>query len=179
MPQLEHVLTQEDLTRRGTGGGPDLTLYMDIIDTLREQEGVGGVLSLDEGESQRTVKRRMSIAAKERDYQLTWRKAPEGQLRFVLAAPGEAPPDGRRRRTPSDQQAEQVASDAVMTDDVAEVTDTRAAPGESEPVATPRRRGRRRQKEGTGGAFSSCGTRQRLPVRKGQYVHEPMCGGHY
>ena len=102
-------------------------------------------MRLDEGETQRTVKRRMSIAAKERGYQLIWRKAPEGQLRFVLAAPGEASPDGRRRRTSGEQQTEQVAIDAIMTDDVAEVTETTAAPLESEPAATPRRRGRPRQ----------------------------------
>ncbi len=144
MPELTTVLTEADLKRGRAAAHADLTPYMDIIDTLREQGGVGGVLSLDEGESQRTVKRRMSIAAKDRGFQLLWRKAPEGQLRFVLAAPGEAPPDGRRRRPSGEQQAEQVAIDAIMTDDVAEVTETTAAPAEPEPVASGRGRGRRR-----------------------------------
>ena len=145
MPELTTVLHEADLRRGRAAAQADLTPYMDIIDTLREQGGVGGVLSLDEGESQRTVKRRMSIAAKDRGYQLVWRKAPEGHLRFVLAAPGEAPPDGRRRRPPGEQQAEQVAIDAILTDDVATVTDTMAAPQKPEPVAAPRRRGRQRQ----------------------------------
>jgi hypothetical protein len=51
--------------------------------------GVGGSMELDEGENQR--------AAKERGYELTWRKAPDGELRFVLARPGEARPGGRPR----------------------------------------------------------------------------------
>ena len=139
MPELTTVLTEADLKRGRAAGHADLTPYMDIIDTLREQGGVGGVLSLDEGESQRTVKRRMSIAAKGRGYQLTWRKAPEGQLRFVLAAAGEAPPDARRRRTAGEQQTEATTVEAVMTPEVAAVTDTVPATNEA-----GQRRGRRR-----------------------------------
>ena len=139
MPELTTVLTEADLKRGRAAAQPDLKPYMDIIDNLREQDGVGGVLSLDEGESQRTVKRRMSIAAKERGYQLTWRKAPEQQLRFVLAAAGEAPPDARRRRTAGEQQADQTAVEAVMTPEVAAVTDTVPAAN-----GAGQRRGRRR-----------------------------------
>ena len=145
MPELMQVIKPEDLRRRSSiTTSLDLGPYLDIIEQVRSQDGVGGVLTLDARESRRTEKRRLSVAAKERGYDLTWRKAPEGKLRFVLTAPGEAPPDGRRRRTPGDQQAEQVAIDAVMTDDVAEVTETTAAPVEPEPVAVPRGRGRRR-----------------------------------
>ena len=78
MPELTTVLHEADLKRGQAVAQTDLTPYMDIIDTLREQGGVGGVLRLDEGETQRTVKRRMSIAAKERGFQLVWRTAPEG-----------------------------------------------------------------------------------------------------
>ncbi len=147
MPELTTVLTDTDLKRGRAAAHTDLTPYMDIIDTLREQGGVGGVLRLGEGESQRTVKRRMSVAAKERGYQLTWRKAPEPQLRFVLAATGEAPPDARRRRTSAERDAGQTVIDAVMTEDVAEVTGTTAVTDESVEAATPRR-GRGRQKAG-------------------------------
>ena len=144
MPELVTVLTEADLRRGQSAAQQDLTPYMDIIDTLREQGGVGGVLRLDEDESQRTVKRRMSIAARDRGYELTWRKAPAGQLRFVLAEPGQPRPGGRPRRPRAERDAEQMAIAAVMTEDVAEVTETAAAPVEPEPVAAPRGRGRRR-----------------------------------
>ncbi len=122
---------------------------MDIIDTLREHGGVGGVLRLDEGESQRTVKRRMSIAARDRGYQLTWRTAPAGQLRFVLAEPGQPRPGGRSRRTRAERAAEQTAVAAIMTEDVAEVTGVTAAAEQSAASAPPAesapRRGRGRR----------------------------------
>ena len=98
MPELTAVLREEDLTRRGAGGALDLTPYVAMIDVVRSQEGVGATVSLADGESQRTEKRRLSVAAKEQGYMLVWRKAPEGQLRFVLAKPGEPAPGGRKRR---------------------------------------------------------------------------------
>ena len=98
MPQLTHVLTDEELERGRRVGGMDLAPYLAIITTIREQGGRGGVLTLGEGENQRTEKRRMSVAAKQQGLELTWRKAPEGQLRFVLAEPGQPRPDGRRRQ---------------------------------------------------------------------------------
>jgi hypothetical protein len=76
----------------------DLTPYIEIIEEVSRQGGVGGELQLASGESQRTEKRRLSIAAKQRDKKLTWRKPRDGALRFVLAEPGSTPPDGRRRR---------------------------------------------------------------------------------
>jgi hypothetical protein len=121
MPELTTVLTEADLRRGRATSQPDLTPYMDIIDTLREQGGVGGVLSLDEGENQRTVKRRMSIAAKDRGFQLTWRKAPEGQLRFVLAEPGQPTPGGRPRRARPEQQSEDELAELATIERAGEV----------------------------------------------------------
>lgn len=43
----------------------------------------------------------MSIAAKDRGERLTWRTAPDRQLRFVLATLGEPVPGGRKRATPT------------------------------------------------------------------------------
>ena len=105
---------------------------------------MGAVLSLDEGESQRSVKRRMSIAARDRGYELTWRKAPAGQLRFVLAEPGQPRPGGRPRRPRTEVETEQMAIDAIMTEDVADVTETEAAT-EAAPAARPGPRGRGRR----------------------------------
>lgn len=143
MPQLAKVITPDELLRRPAGAGLDLGRYTEMIDLVAEHGGVGGVVSLEEGESQRTEKRRLSVAARERGYDLVWRAAPEGQLRFMLAKAGERPPDARPRRNPAEQQAEQTVVEAVMTPDVAEVTDT-TAPGEAQPPAAPRGRGRTR-----------------------------------
>lgn len=98
MPELTRVLTQEDLTSARGQTRMDLTPYMEIIDEVAKQGGVGGELALGPDESQRTEKRRLSIAAKQRNLKLTWRKPREGGLRFVLSDEGSSPPDGRRRR---------------------------------------------------------------------------------
>ncbi len=143
MPTLENVLREEDLQRgRAGSGGLDLAPYLEMIDTIRAQGGVGALITLEEGERQRAEKRRLSLAAKDQGYQLIWRTAPEGRLRFVLATPGEPTPGGRQRRTPAERQAEQLTINAVMTPDVAEVTDTNAAVESSVPKA---KQGRRRK----------------------------------
>lgn len=98
MPQLAKVLTEADLKSQRGQTRMDLTPYMEIIEEVSRQGGVGGELALGSGESQRTEKRRLSIAAKQRNLKLTWRKPRDGGLRFVLAEPGSTPPDGRRRR---------------------------------------------------------------------------------
>ena len=98
MPELARVLTENDLASSRGQSRMDLTPYFGIIDEVAEQGGVGGEVTLSPDESQRTEKRRLSIAAKQRAMKLTWRKSREGMLRFVLATPGKAPPDGRRRR---------------------------------------------------------------------------------
>ncbi len=98
MPKLAKVLTEADLTSARGQSRMDLTPYMEIIDEVSRQGGLGGELTLNSGESQRTEKRRLSIAAKQRNVKLTWRKPRDGGLRFVLSNPGATPPDGRRRR---------------------------------------------------------------------------------
>jgi hypothetical protein len=98
MPELAKVLTTEDLSRRSAVSRLDLSAYLSLIDAVRRQRGVGGEVTLNEGESQRTEKRRLSLAAKEQGYRLVWRRAPPGQLRFVLAEEGQPVPGGRPRR---------------------------------------------------------------------------------
>lgn len=98
MPELARVLAESDLASSRGQSRMDLTPYFGIIDEVAQQGGVGGEVALLSDESQRTEKRRLSIAAKQRDMKLTWRKSREGMLRFVLTTPGSVPPDGRRRR---------------------------------------------------------------------------------
>ena len=98
MPKLAKVLTDADLRAARARPVMDLTPYLEVIDSITRQGGVGGELVLSPDESQRTEKRRLSLAAKQRNLVLTWRKSSPGQLRFVLSAPGEQAPGGRRRR---------------------------------------------------------------------------------
>ena len=138
------MLREEDLKRDQGGAGLDLAPYLEVIDAIREQAGVGGVMTLEEGETQRTVKRRMSIAAQQRGLDLTWRKAPEGQLRFVLAASGQRPPDARTRRAPAEPQPEQSAVDPVAAEDPVAVSGITTTSIGMEGAAQPRGRRRRR-----------------------------------
>ncbi len=99
MPVLAKVLTEEDLSARARTSHLDLSAYRDIIEQVRS-EGVGGTITLDEDESQRAEKRRLSIAAKQQGYKLQWRKSGAGELRFVLAQDGQPLPGSRKRREP-------------------------------------------------------------------------------
>ena len=101
MPQLARVLREEDLRGGATTSRMDLTPYIGLLETVRSQDGLGGQLTLDEGESQRTEKRRLSIAAKQQGYKLQWRKSRPGELRFVLAQDGQPMPGSRKRREQS------------------------------------------------------------------------------
>jgi hypothetical protein len=97
MPELSKVISEQDLVQKARPQ-LDLAVYTAIIENITEQTGVGGEVTLAEGESQRTEKRRLSLAAKEKGYKLTWRKAPDSMLKFVLSKEGEVPPGGRRKK---------------------------------------------------------------------------------
>src|SRR5512133_2472022 len=99
MPELTRVLTETDVTAQRARPIMDLAPYLEIVDRITRQGGVGGEVTISSAESQRTEKRRLSLAAEPRGRKLTWRKSPKGQLRFVLSAPGEQPPGGRRRKS--------------------------------------------------------------------------------
>jgi hypothetical protein len=79
----------------------DLTTYIEIIDQVRREGGVGGHIHLLPGESQRTEKRRLTMAAKQQGLTLTWRSSQPGELRFVLSEPGAPVPGSRKRREPA------------------------------------------------------------------------------
>jgi len=98
MPELVKVLTEEDMQRGAATSRMDLSAYLGIIDRIRNEKGVGGDIELGQGESRRTEKRRLSIAAKQSGMKLTWRKSRDGALRFVLAEQGKDAPGSRRRR---------------------------------------------------------------------------------
>ncbi len=98
MPSLARVLQQEDLKSGGQVTRMDLSPYIDIIESIRSDGGVGGEVTLQDDESKRTEKRRLSTAAKQLGTKLTWRKSEDGVLRFVLSEPGGPVPGGRARR---------------------------------------------------------------------------------
>jgi hypothetical protein len=97
MPTITKVLREEDLRGKTRMGSLDLSAYRELLNNV-VAEGVGATLALGPDEQQRTEKRRLSLAAKELGYHLTWRKPPAGGLRFVLAKPGDPVPGGRKRR---------------------------------------------------------------------------------
>lgn len=101
MPRLEKVIKESELRSSRASAGMDLAPYIEILDRISQEEGVGGEVTLSPDESQRTEKRRLSVAAKQRGQKLTWRKSSQGRLRFVLSNEGSPPPDGRRRRKSS------------------------------------------------------------------------------
>jgi hypothetical protein len=101
MPTLTRVLAQEDLQRTARMSDLDLATYVEIIDQVRREGGVGGLVHLLPGESKRTEKRRLTLAAKQRGLNLTWRSSPPGDLRFVLSEPGGPVPGSRKRREPT------------------------------------------------------------------------------
>lgn len=96
MPQLIHTITREEIKEKVTQ--IDLTPYTTILETIQQAGGVGGDVTLEPGEDQRTQKRRLSLAAKELDLNLVWRKSDTGQLKFVIASAGEPIPGSRKAR---------------------------------------------------------------------------------
>ena len=97
MPSLARVLQQDDLKVGGHVMRMDLSPYIDIIESIRSEGGVGGEVAILDDESRRTEKRRLSIAAKQLETTLTWRRSADGMLRFVLSEPGAPTPGGRPR----------------------------------------------------------------------------------
>ena len=129
MPELTRVLTVDDFRRRAPTGQLDLSDYLAIMETVRQQGGRGGTVTLGADEQQRTEKRRLSLAAKAQGYNLTWRKSAPGELRFVLAEPGQPSPGSRRRRTPAERPPDEpLTVDAVVAEDPAGVSGTTTTP---------------------------------------------------
>lgn len=83
MPKLVRKLSAEDYRRRGAGVPKlNLTPYTDILQGM--STGEGAEVALDEGERQRVVKRRFSMAAGQMGHAVRWKSAKEGHLRFQL-----------------------------------------------------------------------------------------------
>ena len=84
MPTFRKLSSEElmALQRRGPRPPIDLTEYVDFLQEL--SPGEGGSLELEDGESQRTVKRRISMAATRLKKDIRWRKSQNGVLRFEV-----------------------------------------------------------------------------------------------
>jgi hypothetical protein len=63
-------------------GSVDLTAYRDFLRDLAP--GEGGELTLHEGESQRSVKRRLTMAATREQKHIRWRHTKDRALQFVV-----------------------------------------------------------------------------------------------
>jgi hypothetical protein len=69
----------------------ELAKYANIIDSVRGRGGAGAILRLEEGESERTAKFRLFMAARQRGLNLRWEKSRPGELRLVLIPRDEQP----------------------------------------------------------------------------------------
>lgn len=85
MPRFEKLSENEveKLKRRRTPA-LDLSEYLAYLDTLKP--GDWGAVTLDEGESQRAVKRRLTAASKlkGKEIKYKYKKGPEGQIIFEV-----------------------------------------------------------------------------------------------
>lgn len=108
MVRLVKTMSQDELQRRRRSTTKiDLGPYRDILDGL--SVGEGALIELEPGETQRVVKRRLTMTAGELGYAARWMSAPDHQLRFRLVERKETPeatpppeatkPRGRRPRS--------------------------------------------------------------------------------
>ena len=85
MPRFERLSAAEvERLRRRRVTTLDLSQYIAFLDTLRP--GDWGAVSLEDGESQRVVKRRLTTAAKQRGWELRYRKTQDGRIIFEVRA---------------------------------------------------------------------------------------------
>lgn len=91
VPKFEK-LSAADVEKLGKRRMPtlDLSEYLAFLD--RVQPGDWGRLTLLDGESQRTIKRRLTSASKQKGLTVKYRKSPEGQILFQVRE-ADAPAD--------------------------------------------------------------------------------------
>ena len=79
-----HPLTVEQVAAMGPRhrGLVDLGPYVEFLREL--SSGEGGEVALQSGESQRTIKRRLTSAAVHLQKSIRWRRSPDGVLRFEV-----------------------------------------------------------------------------------------------
>ncbi|MBI2942466.1 MAG: hypothetical protein HYY04_18715 [Chloroflexi bacterium] len=61
----------------------DLSSYREFLSSLKS--GDWGEVRLDPGEKKPTVKRRLTVAAKEADHDITYKRSDEHHIRFQVA----------------------------------------------------------------------------------------------
>ena len=79
-------LSKHDLAAyRKTSRQPRLELLQPYLSFLQDKSlGEGGIVQLEADEQPRTVKRRLTVAAKQQGKKLKYRTGPEGQLVFEI-----------------------------------------------------------------------------------------------
>lgn len=83
MPRFQKLSAAEvESLRRRRVSKQDLSDYLTFLDTF--QSGEWGSVSLQEGESQRAIKRRLTVAAKQQGKQIRYKKGEEGRIVFEV-----------------------------------------------------------------------------------------------
>ena len=83
MPKFEK-LSQEEIERLRSrrSSNQDLGEYVSYLDTL--QPGDWGAVSLEDGETQRVIKRRLTVAGKRQGKEVKYKKGQEGRIVFEV-----------------------------------------------------------------------------------------------
>lgn len=103
MPTPVKKLSAEDLEKRRGNSTPSIDVLQPYLEMLNDIAiGEGLEVDLDEGEEQRTVKRRFTSAGKIQGKRINWRSSPKGklvlQVKELKATPADTSSSGNGRR---------------------------------------------------------------------------------
>lgn len=83
MPIFEKLSPEEvERLKRRRPPVQDLSAYLSYLDTLHP--GDWGAIRLEDGESQRVIKRRLTIAAKMKGREIRYKRGEEGRIIFEV-----------------------------------------------------------------------------------------------
>jgi hypothetical protein len=83
MPKFEKLTASEvERLKKRRNATQDLSAYLSYLDTLKS--GDWGALTLEQGETQRAIKRRLTMASKQKGIILRYKKGDEGRIIFEV-----------------------------------------------------------------------------------------------
>ncbi len=83
MPKFEKLAPDEvERLKKRRNATQDLSAYSSYLDSLKP--GDWGAVSLEHGETQRAIKRRLTMASKQKGMSLRYKKGDEGRIVFEV-----------------------------------------------------------------------------------------------